>query len=139
MLPLKTTSSYFSVNTSFSGPTVRTDVRWASQAVVIQGLDYLPSTAEQKLWYLGASVMLFSCSGRVWFAMRRKTEKAAAVQTWIPAGLQQMWCVCVRRSVERGFHFATLWFADVRCSRPQTLILSRLCGTGKGRLPPAIV
>ncbi len=58
------TSSYFSVNTSLFGPTVRADVRWAGQVVVIQGLDYLSSIAEQKLWYLGASVMLFSCSGR---------------------------------------------------------------------------
>lgn len=41
------------------------------------------STAVQKLWFLGASVMLilmhWEC--KKWFSIRRKIKKAAAVQT----------------------------------------------------------
>lgn len=91
VLPVKT-SSYFCVNTSLSGPVVRADIRRADQAVVIQGLNYLSSTTQQKLRFLGASVVLFSCSGRVrnYLEYEERLRKQAAVQTWISAGLEQM-------------------------------------------------
>lgn len=69
ILLVKTSSSFF-VNTSWSDTTARADVRWIGQTVVIQELSYLSSRVVDRLRYLGASVMLFSCSRSAWNGCR---------------------------------------------------------------------
>lgn len=61
MLPVKT--SYFCINMSLSAPTVRADIRWTGQDVVIQGsLTCLPPPSRDcGPWRM--SLMLFSLVG----------------------------------------------------------------------------
>lgn len=65
-------------------------------------LGYTSSNPEQNLWYLEASVMLFSCSGREWNSLQygeRSRKKQLCKH-----GFQQVcsrWGVSVRTSVEQ--------------------------------------
>lgn len=57
-------SSYFCVNISPSGPTVRADVRWLDGDAAVHGFHGLSFSSKQELCYQRASVLFLSCSWR---------------------------------------------------------------------------
>lgn len=134
-------SSYFCVNISPSGPTVRADVRWLDGDAAVHGFHGLSFSSKQELCYQRASVLFLSCSWRSKrrFCMMAKIlkKKVAAVQTRDPAASPQyfqvwmfavwwtdtflLWeCVAVRQlALKRNGYFLSLLLGNWAKSSPK--------------------